>query len=103
MAEVTGAQIIAAIHAAAPEAPAVVEQTGGGTATVIVGTTDPETGRGWLSVGPGWYHWSRPLESGFELDGMSIGPDNEESSDSAFVEQLDDITRYVAHKKETQS
>ena len=102
MAEVTGAQIIAAVHAAAPEAPAVVDHTGGNCATVIVGTKDTE-GRGWLSIGPGSFDWLDELQSEFYLEELSIGHDDEGQTESFYVETLDDITRYVAGEKEARS
>lgn len=93
-ATVTAAQIREAVHRAAPEAPVVCHQTGGSTATVFVGTPNADQ-RYWLSIGPGSYDWSDEWKSDFFLDGLSIGHDDDGETESAFVDELIDITRIV--------
>src|SRR5262245_23493599 len=79
--EITEEQVLAIIREVLPEAPAHVDQTGGGTATVFIGTprTEPDYGeRYWLGIGPGWCasrHW-RAGEGRFQLGDLYVGPDD---------------------------
>lgn len=99
---VTAAQIRDAIALAAPEAPISVEQTGGGTATIYVGTcTNPRPDdlrdlRFWLAVGPGVYDWREPWASDFLLDDTCIGSDDDGESPVLYFSNLEQVTAYVA-------
>ena len=98
---VTASAIRDAIAHAAPEAPITVEQTGGGTATIYVGTctnprpNDPRDLRFWLAVGPGVYDWDDPWQSGFLLDDFCIGTDDDGESPVMYARNLEMVTWYV--------
>ena len=109
MSRVIAAQIRDVIHEVVPEAPVIVEQTGGGTATMYVGTPRPSDnpdreGRYWLSIGPGAYDWPRPWLSTFYLgDGAtSIGFDDDGESNGAFPDTLAELREAVEALRDEQ-
>lgn len=92
---VTAEQVREAVHAAAPEAPVHVWQTGGSTATVFVGTANPDTQRYWLAIGPGSYDWGEPWRSDFYLGDLYVGPDDDGEADPVEIHELEQLTKYV--------
>ena len=98
---ITAAEIRDAIAAILPECPVTVEQTGGGTATMYVGTypgdkPDGDRGRFWLAIGPGSYDWTEPWQSSFHWSEVCIGPDDDGESDAfAYVETIAELVEYV--------
>lgn len=99
MRTITAEQVRAAVHAADPEAPVEVLQTGGGCATVFVGTPTGPDQRYWLSIGPGSYDWGEPWKSDFYLEDMSIGHDDNGESGSTIIDELEQITAYMAARR----
>lgn len=91
------AAIRAVVFATLPECPVTVEHTGGGTATMYLGTRDRETGRAWLSIGPGAYDVCHPWDSTFWFgdDATSIGPDTEDGLPSSYPETLSQLVAYL--------
>lgn len=85
-----------AIVGVRPECPVTIEQTGGGCATLYVGSRDDD-GRYWLAIGPGSYDWSEPWASAFDAPGdVCICPDDDGQGHVAYPESADDIGRIVA-------
>jgi hypothetical protein len=82
------------IVSARPDATVTVEHTGGGVATISVNSSPG--GRAWLLVGPGSYDWTNSWRSTFDASELSIGPDDDGLSPSAYPATLDDLWRYVA-------
>jgi hypothetical protein len=70
-----GSAILAAVAAADPTLAAYVEQTGGGCATVYVGTPDAD-GHYLAAIGPGSFDWSDANASQFYPNDLYIGPDD---------------------------
>lgn len=91
---VTGQQVLEAIAAATDE-PATIEQTGGGTATVYIGTprfvNDVMDSRYRLAFGPGSFY-PRPT---FYLQDVTVGPDDWGERPGIEVESLADLTEAV--------
>lgn len=100
---VTAAEVRDAIAAVVPEAPVIVEQTGGNVATIYVGTKDrrydyvydPDEPRYWLAVGPGSYNWDEPWASRFYFSDLSIGLDDDGVAPSEFPVSLDELADAV--------
>lgn len=80
----TGREVLDAI-AAATDAPAYIEQTGGGTATLYIGATraaigfDADEPRYRLAAGPGSFDWGDSDRSTFYASDLYIGPDDDGS------------------------
>lgn len=84
-----------AIQELRPECPVTVEQTGGGCATVYVGTYG-EDGRAWLAIGPGSYEWTDPWASAFDApDDVCVGPDDDGQGYVQYPDSAADIARMV--------
>lgn len=86
---VTGGEILAAVRAAGVTAPAYVEQTGGGTATVYVGEPDDDTGWYPVAIGPGSFNWGDANGSEFGAAELFVGPDEPDAGGSYADEALD--------------
>ena len=92
--EVTGDEVLAAI-AEATNLPAIVEQTGGGCATIYVGLPD-EDDRYPLVIGPGWFDGGWPSgKAMFDLRDLYVGPDDDGVSNPATVSTLGSLTDAV--------
>lgn len=94
---VTACAILRAVRAAGWDG--IVEQTGGGTATVCIGPEDG-TGRYAFLYGPGRYDWNAPMLSTFTIgdDASCIGLDDDGATYPLYVDRLADITAYLAER-----
>lgn len=57
---------------------AMVEQTGGGTATLFANKSD---GDNKILGGPGWYNWAEPRKSVFTTEEFFVGEDAYDNDD----------------------
>ena len=91
----TGRQILDAI-ATVTDLHAYIEMTGGGVATIYVGTLDPESNRFVLAIGPGTFDWSDGgANSVFYPSDLYVGPDDDGEATADAVTTLDELTASV--------
>lgn len=107
--EIIGADVLLlALKAEHPDVPAYVEQTGGGTATLYIGTKfgdDTESGGNYPVVaGPGSYNWSNGNHSTFSWEEFVVGPDDYGVQNPDFPKSIEEfvaaVTKWLAYDAE---
>lgn len=108
---VSAERLLEIVREELPECPAYCEQTGGGCATLFLGTArgmdptppserdapDDDDPRYWLAIGPGAYDWGDPSRSEFSYAELYVGPDDMGDLDSLTVESEQEFREALRH------
>lgn len=83
MTELRGDAVLEVLHRHGVQAYA--EQTGGGTATILVGAVNDDTGRALVAIGPGWFAGPGWTDSRFDTEDLAVGVDDWGESEPTFT------------------